>query len=765
VSIRFCHQFGSALLLRQMWVADVQGTCPDFHVRRACAGGLSGRGHVRHRRKIAYAVRSMLSVTALYCAFVAMAPSGWAVATMLYVDQNNGNCSDSGAGTQTQPFCTISAGASKVLAGQTVQVAAGTYTEAPSVGHSGTASSPIVITPAPQASVVITGRVNGIKVSSRSWVTVQGFTITQTTGAGIYVSYSSNVTVSNMTVTQTPGGNGIYVTQSSAITIAGNHVAYAGQPASGYTWQGIAVNATSNSMVVGNEAAHNTDAGIALINGATGIEVKNNVTFANARQYTRAAAGIDVRASGNTIDGNTSYSNEDSGIQFYNGGGNLAYNNVCYNNGDHGIDDLNSPNQVIVANTVYGNTTSGINLEGTAGTSASSGGTVANNVSVNNALHSFGTKGNIRVDANSTAGTSIDYDLVNLDSAGTAFTWGNTRYASLLALQSATGQESHGLEADPLFRYPPTADFQLAEGSPAIDSANSAVTGQPATDRDSNARVDDPLTANTGSGSTPYEDRGAYEFQLPAPGDTPPIAALTVTPSTGAAPLTITADASASTDGDATAIESYEFKFGDGTVVGPQATPTATHTYPCPASGSFTVTVIVIDTAGLDSSATAQVTLPPGNLICNPGFETGTAGWAPSGTGVALTQVAGGHSGDYSAAIANTGTASVDNCTLKDASPHWVATTSSGTYQASIWVRADTAGPTLKLRLREYSLSGGGLQGSQTTVSTLTTGWQQIAFSYTPAAPGTSYLDFNAYTLSSPPGTCFYADDASITLN
>jgi parallel beta-helix repeat protein len=735
-----------------------------FHVRPARAEGVSVRGHGR-RRRITYAIGTALGVTAMYCTFAAMAPSGWAAATTLYVDRNNGNCSDSGAGTQAQPFCTISAGASKVLAGQTVQVASGIYTEAPSVGHSGTAGSPIVVTAAPQASVTITGGANGIKVSSRSWVTVQGFTVTQTTGAGVYVSYSSNVAVSNMTVMQTPSGNGIYVTQSSAITVAGNHVSYAGQPASGYTWQGIAVNATSNSMVVGNQADHNTDAGIALINGSTGVEVKNNVTFANARQYTRAAAGIDIRASGNTIDGNTSYSNEDSGIQFYNGGGNVAYNNVCYNNGDHGIDDLNSPNQVIVANTVYGNTTSGINLEGTAGTSASSAGTVTNNVSVNNALNSFGTKGNIRVDANSTAGTSIDYDLVNLDSAGTAFTWGNTRYPSLSALQSATGKEAHGLEADPLFRYPAAADFRLAEGSPAIDSANSAVSGQPATDRDGNSRVDDPATADTGSGAVPYEDRGAYEFQLPAPGDAPPIAALTVTPSAGVAPLTITADASASTDSDATTIESYKFKFGDGAVVGPQATPTATHTYPCPASGTFTVTVIAIDTAGLDSSATAQVTVPPGNLVCNPGFETGTAGWAPNGTGVTLTQVAGGHSGDYSAAIANAGTATVDNCTLKDAAPHWVATTATGTYQASIWVRADSAGATVKLRFREYSLSGGVLQGSQAAAFTLNAAWQQIAIAYTPATPGSSYLDFNAYTLNSPPGTCFYADDASIAIN
>jgi parallel beta-helix repeat protein len=680
---------------------------------------------------------------------VARPATASAVASTLYVEQSNPNCSDLGLGTQTQPFCTISAGASKAVSGQTVQVASGTYAEAPSVARSGTSGAPIVLTTAPQASVTITGGPNGIKVSSRSWVTISGFTIAQTSGAGVYISYSSNVTVSNVTVTQTAGGNGIYVTQSSSVTLAGNHVSYAGQPISGYIRQGIDLNATTNSLVVGNQADHNTDAGIALMNGTTGVEVKNNTTFANARQYTRAAPGIDVRSGGNTVDGNISYSNEDSGIQFYSGGGSLAFNNVCYNNGDHGIDDLNSPNQVIVANTVYGNTTSGINLEGTAGTTASSGATVANNISVNNALQSFGTKGNIRVDANSLTGTTIDYDLVYLNSTGTMFTWGNTRYASLSALQSATGQEAHGIQADPLLRYPAQADFHLAQHSPAVDSANTSVTGWPLIDADGSPRVD---------------DRGAYEFQPPAPGDAPPSAALAVDPSTGPTPLTVTADASGATDGDATPIESYQFNFGDGTVVGPQADPTTTHTYPCPVSGTLTVTVTVIDTAGLDSSATAQVSLPPGNLVCNPGFETGTGGWAPSGSGVALTQVSGGHSGDHAAAITNSGMTVVDNCALKD-SPHWVANTTTAIYQASLWARADSDGAILKLRFREYSASGGTFLGSQAASITLSTAWQQVVVVYTPVAPGNSFLDLNAYTTNSPPGTCFYADDASITAN
>ena len=91
------------------------------------------------------------------------------------------------------------------------------------------------------------------------------------------------------------------------------------------------------------------------------------------------------------------------------------------------------------------------------------------------------------------------------------------------------------------------------------------------------------------------------------PADAAPAAALTVSPSSGVAPLQVTADASGSTDTDATPIATYRFDFGDGTIVGPQAGATATHSYT--ATGTFTVTVTVTDTAGLSSTATSQVTV------------------------------------------------------------------------------------------------------------------------------------------------------------
>src|SRR5204862_488806 len=89
----------------------------------------------------------------------------------------------------------------------------------------------------------------------------------------------------------------------------------------------------------------------------------------------------------------------------------------------------------------------------------------------------------------------------------------------------------------------------------------------------------------------------------------PPVARLTVTPSSGPAPLSVTADASASSDPDGT-IASYRFDFGDGTVVGPQSSPTATHTY---AAGRWNCTVVVTDNGGATGSASAVVTVTSGN--------------------------------------------------------------------------------------------------------------------------------------------------------
>ena len=840
-------------------------------------------------------------------------------ATAWWVDGSDPRCPYSGTGSASAPFCTIGAAAAVAAPGDSVLVRSGTYPEEVKPKNSGTQSAPISYSPAPGATVTVAGGAHGFTVDTKSWIAISGFTVSGTTGYGIYLKNSAN------------------------ITLSANRVTQSGQPLNGLTAPGIFLTGTTSSLIVGNTSDHNTDSGIYLSTGTTGVEVRGNLSYANARQYTRAAPGIDIRSPGNVIDRNTSYGNEDSGIQLYNGAnGSVVFDNLSYGNGDHGIDCLNSTGVVIVSNTVYSNHTAGINLEGAVGTAASTGGTVRNNVSVDNGLTSTTTRGDIRVDPSSTTGTTIDSDLFWLTSPGVLVTWGATLYSSMSALQSGTGQESHGIQADPSWVNPAAANFHLTAGSPAIDSADSGAPSQPTTDLQGNPRVDDPATPNTGLGQRSYDDRGAFEFQpdfppaatlalspgsgvaplavtadasgstdtdawpiasysfnfgdgtvtgpqagptathtFTSPGrylvtvtvtdtagktgsatatevvgsadgspvavlslastsgpaplnetadasasfspngtalasyqfdfgdgtgatvgtsptathtytsvgtyrvtvtvtdalgrtgtaatatvtvqapDVAPVAALSVSPQSGAAPLPVTADASASTDTDAWPIATYTFDFGDGTVVGPKAAATAAHTYS--GAGTFTVTVTVTDTAGLASTATATVTVSPQNLAGNPGFETNTTGWNNNGrTGITLTRTAGGHTGSYAAVLANTTTSTQSDCTLND-SPNWVTTTKAGTYVASLWVRADTPGAMLRLRLREYA--GSTFAGQVIGTVVLSTDWQQVTVSYVPTAPGGSTLDLTAYTLSASPGTCFWADDASIMLS
>jgi acid phosphatase type 7 len=242
--------------------------------------------------------------------------------------------------------------------------------------------------------------------------------------------------------------------------------------------------------------------------------------------------------------------------------------------------------------------------------------------------------------------------------------------------------------------------------------------------------------------------------------DDPPAASLIVTPSTGDAPVTVTADASSSKDDDRTPIAGYKFDFGDGSpIVGPQRAAVATHIYEAP--GTYTVTTTVTDTARQVATSTAQVVVN-GNLVANDGFEAATWGWSaqPAGGGIVLDRVVGGHTGEVAARLQNGGVLA-GGCALND-SPNWVSSTRAGTYTAKLWVRADIPGATLKLRLTDWS--GTTLTGSARTAVTLTTEWQPVTVSYTAAAPGSSTLDFNAYVLGAPPGTCFYADDAVIEL-
>ncbi len=566
---------------------------------------MSNINHARPRQarsKLVASIAVLSTSVAATLGGIFIGSSAYATATTLYV--GGANCSNTGSGTASQPYCTIGKAATVATAGQDVVVSSGTYAETVTVANSGTPGSPITFEPAAGASVLVTGGADGFVVSGKSYVTVQGFAVSSTSSYGIYINNSNHIVVANNTVTHT------------------------GLPISGKIAAGIVLSGSTNVTVTGNTSDHNSDHGIYVNGTSSSNVVSGNEASFNAEGYQRNANGIDVTGTSNTIIGNAVHDNEDSGLQFYTGGNNnLITLNTTYNNGDHGIDDLNVTGGRIIGNTVYHNCTSGINVEGTSGNY-----TVENNVAVDNAVYPAYNgiscsrrAGNIGIWDSAPATTTVDNNLVFLSKSGTLYVFGSS-YTSLAAMRTATGQEQHGVQANPNFANAAAGNLGLTEGSPAIDAANSDVSGEQPTDINGTPRSDDPLVSNTGSGTEAFDDIGAYEFSSQG-APQPPVAGLTMTPTTGTAPLAVTADASTSTDPQGQTL-TYTFDFGDGTTVGPQAGATATHTYTT--AGTYTAKVTVTNTSNLTNTAQTTVTAnaaatqpPVAGLTITP--TTGTA--------------------------------------------------------------------------------------------------------------------------------------------
>jgi len=138
--------------------------------------------------------------------------------------------------------------------------------------------------------------------------------------------------------------------------------------------------------------------------------------------------------------------------------------------------------------------------------------------------------------------------------------------------------------------------------------------GSSSTGNNGGGSQNSPPTAAGGAGQAPNQ---------------PPLAQLSVTPTSGQAPLSVSADASSSSDPDGT-IASTKIDFGDGIS---ESTATATHVFGTP--GTYTVTTTVTDNDGLTANKTANVVVvAPGAGFTTHGFTIPTAHprlwWTPA---------------------------------------------------------------------------------------------------------------------------------------
>jgi hypothetical protein len=336
-------------------------------------------------------------------------------------------------------------------------------------------------------------------------------------GGGIY-SADSNPTLVNLTVSNNTsvGGGGIYNLRSSPamsnITITNNQ---ASQTAGGL-WNSFSSPTLTSVTIKGNTAGtsgggmYNT-ASNPILSDATIVE---NTTSTNGGGiYNGSSSPIltNVLISSNTA------GNDGGGI--YNTASSPTLANVTISGNQAGTNGGGMIN--------FSNSSPTLTDVLISGNTASWGGGLAN-------ATSSSTLTNVTISGNAaTWNGGIDNDYSGTLQIRNSIIWGNTAGGSASAITNANGSTATvsyslveggyagtgNLSSDPQFissvaaASAPTAsgNYRLLTTSPAIDAGDNSVVSV-TTDLDGNSRLVDLLTvADTGNGSAPMVDMGAYE--------------------------------------------------------------------------------------------------------------------------------------------------------------------------------------------------------------------------------------------------------------
>jgi PKD repeat protein len=492
--------------------------------------------------------------------------------TTLYVDFH-AMCSDSGPGTQADPFCTVQAAANVVDPGQTVDITAATASEDPqsvTITRSGTPGEPITfawpgtgvdpaLSPDKQTgkSVVTLQNVHDVtlsKLNIESWGTDDA----------VDVVGSSDISLANLVIshynglTATPQSDDIMIDgTSSDVTVSRTEFAASSFQDAVLVKPGAQqVTLTTNWVRAGNLASGFT------LDGTSGAVVTNNTLL--------------VECSGSTVNR--------TGIAFADGSSGTVENNVV------------EP----VASSTCPTATVGLSVD--ASSAASAGGVTA------------------------------DYNALFSEGTATDYSWAGASYPAPGAFTAATGQGAHDLTLPAVFiETPPEGSPAIDSGdcsAPGLLSTD--LDGQP-------WRRDPLATdASLGNGDC-YASRGAFARQdsLPVTFTAPALnsggyPAGAVPYSTG---VTVTSGA---TSGWGEPV-SYTVDFGDGSGPAPATPGTAlSHAYTTAGQYAITLTATdtsgttVNANVGTvyalpDSGPTAGLSAAPEGLGTTTGIQPDTA--------------------------------------------------------------------------------------------------------------------------------------------
>ncbi|MBL7986143.1 MAG: right-handed parallel beta-helix repeat-containing protein, partial [Flavobacteriales bacterium] len=277
-----------------------------------------------------------------------------------YYVSSTGNDQASGL-SPTEAFASLQHAADVALAGDSVQVLAGSYTGFAAMDHSGAPEAPIVFFATPGAVSIVEpcpyNELDGINVENVEWVVIDGFIVNGMPRAGIRTALSDHVTIRNNSC------HGNY--RWGILTGFAEHVLIEHNTCSGSEVEhGIYFSNSADDPVIRFNRCFDNNANGIHMNGDVSLGgdgvISNAQVYGNVIHGNGTAGGSGINCDGvlnSVIHNNLLYDNHASGISLYRidaGGpstGNRVYNNTIINAADGrwclNITDACTGNQVL----------------------------------------------------------------------------------------------------------------------------------------------------------------------------------------------------------------------------------------------------------------------------------------------------------------------------------------------------------------------------------------------------------------------------------
>jgi len=447
------------------------------------------------------------------------------------------NCSLPTDGTSADPDCTIQEGINRAASGETVRVKPGTYTGTSNavLANVGAKTISLISTDGPSVTFISrssssTGTNPKVRFQAYSGTpsVLEGFTITGGNGTGVEI-IDASPTIRNCTITSNTGGDahGVHIRKSSNprienCLIEGNQMTFG--RGGGILIDSEGVDTAPAPLIVGctiqSNSASQGGGGIAVLDGTP--VVTNCVISGNTANGGVGGGGIYALGATSAAGG--------------------QQNPTC-TDGCSGSDAVTLTNCLIANNSAPNSAQDGggvyLSMNDTGRLAVISNCTFSGNTAgrYGGAIHAFHRcltlRNSILWDDTAPGGgaeISLDGSTAFVQFSDVKGGLGSTvrKDGTGLVCQPTTSCGVTGnLNANPNFCAAPT-DYSLCRVSPCIDAGDNAgvaadladldgdfnTTEATPYDLDSDPRfVNDPCTANTGCGTAPIVDMGAYEFQ------------------------------------------------------------------------------------------------------------------------------------------------------------------------------------------------------------------------------------------------------------